>query len=47
MYQNTNDISKIKNNLLKDKCLPDIIINNAANNFYVIFENLTENGWKI
>ena len=32
MYQNTK-VKNVKNNLLKDKCLPDIIINNAAGNF--------------
>ena len=39
-------VNSVKNNLLKDKCLPDIIINNAAGNFLCPFEKLTVNGWK-
>ncbi len=39
-------VKSVKNNLLKDKCLPDIIINNAAGNFLCPFEKLTVNGWK-
>ena len=40
------EILKIKNNLLREQLLPDIIINNAAGNLLCPFEKLTPNGWK-
>ena len=43
---NYDEILKIKNNLLRDNNIPDIIINNAAGNFLCPFEDLTPNGWK-
>ena len=43
---NYEEILKIKNNLLREQLIPDIIINNAAGNFLCPFENLTPNGWK-
>tara|TARA_Y100000741_G_scaffold154331_1_gene116575 strand:- start:437 stop:1252 length:816 start_codon:yes stop_codon:yes gene_type:complete len=42
---NYNEIKDIKNQLLRDNTIPDIIINNAAGNFLVPFEKLTKNGW--
>ena len=41
-----DEILKVKNNLLREQLIPDIIINNAAGNFLCPFENLTPNGWK-
>ena len=38
-------ISIVKNELLKENILPDVIINNAAGNFLAPFEKLTPNGW--
>ena len=43
---NYNEILKVKNNLLRENSLPNIIINNAAGNFLCPFEKLTINGWK-
>ena len=43
---NYQDILSIKNNLKKENMLPDIIINNAAGNFFCPFEKLSPNGWK-
>ena len=43
---NYDEIFKVKNYLLRDNNMPDIIINNAAGNFLCPFENLTPNGWK-
>lgn len=43
---NYEEILNVKNNLLRDNNLPDIIINNAAGNFLCSFEDLTPNGWK-
>lgn len=43
---NYDEILKIKNYLLRDNNIPDIIINNAAGNFLCPFEDLTPNGWK-
>jgi 2,4-dienoyl-CoA reductase [(3E)-enoyl-CoA-producing], mitochondrial len=43
---NYDEIFKVKNNLLRENNLPDIIINNAAGNFLCPFEDLTPNGWK-
>lgn len=40
------EISKVKNELLRENLFPDIIINNAAGNFLCPFEKLTPNGWK-
>tara|TARA_B100000497_G_C7549715_1_gene332255 strand:+ start:12 stop:827 length:816 start_codon:yes stop_codon:yes gene_type:complete len=42
---NYNNISSIKNNLVKNKIFPNIIINNAAGNFLCSFEKLSLNGW--
>tara|TARA_B100001287_G_C22632792_1_gene506046 strand:+ start:465 stop:1280 length:816 start_codon:yes stop_codon:yes gene_type:complete len=39
-------MEEIKNALLMQKIVPDVIINNAAGNFLCNFENLSENGWK-
>ena len=41
-----NEILKVKNNLVRENNLPNIIINNAAGNFLCPFEELTPNGWK-
>lgn len=41
-----DDIVNIKNILVKENELPDIIINNAAGNFLCPFEKLSPNGWK-
>lgn len=38
-------ITNVKNELMRDNTIPDIIINNAAGNFLVPFEKLTKNGW--
>ena len=43
---NYDEVFNIKNNLLRENNLPDIIINNAAGNFLCSFEDLTPNGWK-
>ena len=43
---NYDEILKVKNNILRENALPDIIINNAAGNFLCPFEKLTPNGWK-
>tara|TARA_B100000927_G_scaffold262478_2_gene233394 strand:+ start:4382 stop:5197 length:816 start_codon:yes stop_codon:yes gene_type:complete len=43
---NYDDILNVKNNLMRDNNIPDIIINNAAGNFLSPFEDLTPNGWK-
>ena len=43
---NYEEILKVKNNILRENILPDIIINNAAGNFLCPFEKLTPNGWK-
>ena len=40
------EISKVKNELLRENLFPDVIINNAAGNFLCPFEKLTPNGWK-
>ena len=40
-----DQILKVKNDLLREKLLPNIIINNAAGNFLCPFEKLTPNGW--
>ena len=40
------EISKVKNDLLRENLFPDVIINNAAGNFLCPFEKLTPNGWK-
>jgi len=40
------EILKVKNNLVRENNLPNIIINNAAGNFLCPFEELTPNGWK-
>lgn len=40
------EILKVKNDLLREKLFPNIIINNAAGNFLCPFEKLTPNGWK-
>ena len=39
-------MEEIKNALLMQKIVPDVIINNAAGNFLCNFEDLSENGWK-
>tara|TARA_B100000886_G_scaffold337896_2_gene299617 strand:- start:664 stop:1476 length:813 start_codon:yes stop_codon:yes gene_type:complete len=41
-----DSIKSIKNQLVKDKIYPDVIINNAAGNFLCTFNKLSENGWK-
>jgi 2,4-dienoyl-CoA reductase len=41
-----HEILKVKNNLVRENNLPNIIINNAAGNFLCPFEELTPNGWK-
>ena len=46
MYQIMTIFLNVKNNLLRENNIPDIIINNAAGNFLCPFENLTPNGWK-
>ena len=43
---NYDEIRDIKNELVSDKLVPNIIINNAAGNFLAPFEKLTKNGWK-
>ena len=43
---NYDEIRDIKNELVSDKLIPNIIINNAAGNFLAPFEKLTKNGWK-
>tara|TARA_Y100000992_G_scaffold241658_1_gene172534 strand:+ start:882 stop:1697 length:816 start_codon:yes stop_codon:yes gene_type:complete len=43
---NYDEIFKVKNNLLRENNLPNIIINNAAGNFLCPFEELSPNGWK-
>ena len=43
---NYNEILKVKNDLLRENSLPNIIINNAAGNFLCPFEKLSVNGWK-
>ena len=40
------NIQEIKNSLVRQNVIPDIIINNAAGNFLCTFDSLTENGWK-
>ena len=42
---NYNEITKINNELSKNNIFPDIIINNAAGNFFCPFEKLSKNGW--
>ena len=41
-----DQILKVKNEMMREKLFPDIIINNAAGNFLCPFEKLTPNGWK-
>ena len=43
---NYDQILKVKNEMMREKLFPDIIINNAAGNFLCPFEKLTPNGWK-
>tara|TARA_B110000444_G_C18806174_1_gene580068 strand:+ start:790 stop:1230 length:441 start_codon:yes stop_codon:yes gene_type:complete len=43
---NYDEILKVKNVLLREKSLPNIIINNAVGNFLCPFEKLSVNGWK-
>ena len=40
-----NNISCIKDSLIKKNIFPDVIINNAAGNFLCNFEKLSPNGW--
>lgn len=39
------DIKDVKDKLLRENNMPNVIINNAAGNFLSTFENLTPNGW--
>jgi 2,4-dienoyl-CoA reductase len=41
-----NHVKLIKDELIKNNCIPNIIINNAAGNFLCPFEKLTPNGFK-
>lgn len=43
---NYEAVKNVKDSLVKQNLMPDIIINNAAGNFLCPFENLTENGFK-
>ena len=38
-------ILEVKDIILRENNIPDIIINNAAGNFLCPFENLSKNGW--
>jgi len=42
---NYKQVEIIKNDLLSQNIIPDIVINNAAGNFLCPFENLSENAW--
>ncbi len=42
---NYDEINDVKNELLREKKLPNVIINNAAGNFLAPFEKLSKNGW--
>ncbi len=41
-----NSILDVKKEMVSNKLLPDIIINNAAGNFLCPLEKISENGWK-
>ena len=40
-----DEILKINNNMINEKILPDVIINNAAGNFLCPFDKLSKNAW--